>query len=175
MHLPFETDRLLIEPLRADHAAGLFGPLSDPRVYESIGGAPPASVAVLADRFARMISGPPPHRTDEQWLNYAVRLRVDDTLIGTLQADISHERAEVAYLFGPAYWGRGYAKEAMAAFHEELGRNWGVREFWATTSPGNSRSIRLLGSLGYTERFDSWPALASYDPGDRVFAHRRQE
>ena len=158
---PLITNRLQIEPLRVDHAAGLFDSLSDPRVYEHIDGTPPAAAAELRERFARLLSGPPADRTGEQWLNCAVGLRVDGTLIGTLQASVCAGRAEVAYVFGPAYWGQGYAKEAMSALHEHLRQICGVREFWATTSPHNARSIRLLGRLGYAEACDSWPELAS--------------
>ena len=161
--------RLLFEPLRADHAAGLFEPLSDPRVWEHIGETALTTVEALAARFDRMASGAPHDRSDENWLNYAVRLKSNGTLIGQLQATIIEQQAEVAYLFGPRHWGHGYAAEAMSAFQDHLRQNWCVGEFWAATTPQNIRSIRLLRRLGYVELCDSWPTLASYDPGDLVF------
>ena len=63
--------RLLFEPLSAAHATALFEPLGDPRVFEYIGGTPETTVAALADRFARMASGPPPDHENQRWLNYS--------------------------------------------------------------------------------------------------------
>jgi len=164
--------RLLYEPLYSDHAAGLFEALEDPRVYEHINDIPSPGVAQLAARFARMSSGPPPDRTDECWLNYALRLKANGTLIGRLQATIRERRAEVAYLLGPEYWGQGYATEAMSAFQVDLRENAQVTEFWATTAPQNFRSVHLLERLGYVQIGDSWPALLSYESGDLVFVLR---
>ena len=167
-----DTARLLFEPLRPDHAAGLFEPLSDPRVWEYIGENPLTTVTALAAEYDRMASGPPSDRANEYWLNYAVRSKADGTLLGTLQATIIERWAEVAYLFGPESWGHGYANEAMSAFQDHLRQSWRVDEFWAATSPRNVRSIRLLRRLGYSELCDSWPMLLSYEPGDLAFVLR---
>ena len=167
-----DSTRLQFEVLRVDHAAGLFEPLSDPRVWEHISETPLTTVAALAARFDRIASRPPLDRTKENWLNYAVRLKAAGTLIGWLQATILERRAEVAYLFGPEHWGHGYAAEAMSAFQDGLRQQWGVSELWAATSPQNTRSIRLLRRLGYVEQHESWPLLSSYEPGDVVFILR---
>src|SRR6516225_4177871 len=113
-----ETARLLLETLSPEHAHGLFEALADPRVYEHIHEAPAESVAALASQFARLANGPTSDSTGEQWLNLAIRRREDGCLIGRLQATIIDRRAEVAYLIGPQYWGRGYATEAMTAFQD---------------------------------------------------------
>jgi RimJ/RimL family protein N-acetyltransferase len=167
-----DSSRLLFEPLRRDHATGLFEPLRDPRVWEHIGETPLTTVAALAARFDRVASGPPPDRFNENWLNYAVRLKEDGTLIGWLQATILEPRAEVSYLFGPEHWGHGYATEAMSAFQDNLRQNLHVGELWAATAPQNTRSIRLLRRLGYIELCDSWPTFLSYEDGDLVFVLR---
>jgi len=161
--------RLSFEPLHSRHAAELFEPLSDPRVWEFIGENLYTSVAAVADRFARIAAGPPTDHADERWINYATRLRATGILIGRLEATIVDQRAEIAFLFGPQYWGHGYASEAMSAFQEHLRQTARVNEFWATTNPDNSRSIKLLGRLGYVETTTSWPNLLSYDEGDLVF------
>jgi RimJ/RimL family protein N-acetyltransferase len=167
-----ESERLLYEVLLPEHAQGLFEALGDPRIYEHIGNAPPASVTELAVRIASKIAGPPAHRARERWLNYAVRLKATDTLIGWLQATIIQRRAEVAYLFDPRFWGHGYATEAMSAFQDHLCDQEYVAEFWATTAPGNAQSIRLLERLGYTPVTTASPCLLSYEEGDLVFALR---
>lgn len=164
--------RLAYEPLEPRHAAELFEPLRDPRVWEFIGENPYTSVAAVADRFAHMAAGPPADHADERWINFAVRLRATGILIGSLEATVVDRRAEVAFLFGPQYWRQGYASEAVSAFQENLRQSARVDEFWATTSPDNSPSIKLLGRLGYVETSESWPELLSYDEGDLVFVRR---
>ncbi|HEY2250222.1 MAG TPA: GNAT family N-acetyltransferase, partial [Planctomycetaceae bacterium] len=132
--------RLLFESLQALHAAELFEPLSDPRVWEFIGKNPYPTVNAVAGHFAHMAAGPPARHGHERWINYAVRSRAQGIVLGTLQATVVDRWAEVAFLFGPRYWGQGYATEAMSAFQEYLRHSAPVEEFWATTHPQNARS-----------------------------------
>lgn len=169
----YETSRLAFEPVGADHAAALFPALCDPLVYEHLGCDPPPSVAWLSRQFARVAAGPPPHRPDEQWLNFGVRLKADGQWIGRVEATARPQWAEVACLFGSEHWRRGYAAESLAWLQRHLGAAHGIGEFWATTAPANSRSIRLLLRSGYqpSALSDARP-LASYQPGDKVFRLR---
>ena len=161
--------RLAIEPLTVDDAADLFAALSDPRVYAHIDAAPPRDAGALRASLARMVGGPPADRAGEAWWNFAVRLAGSGEAIGRLEATIVDDRAEIAYLFGPDHWGYGYAAEAVGWLHGRIAERTGATTVWATTRPGNARSARLLGRLGYV-RADSWPALTSYDPGDVVYS-----
>ncbi len=54
----FETRRLVIEPLRAEHAAELFTLLCDPRIYEFIPEDPPVTEQALKARFDRFARAP---------------------------------------------------------------------------------------------------------------------
>lgn len=161
--------RLTFEKLSVEHAEGLYQALCNWPTYEHLGEGPPQHVSELAARFSRMAAGPPPDRVDERWINYAVRLRADGSLIGRLEATLVGCRAEVAYVFGPKTWGQGFATEAMSAFQCHLHQTEGVAEFWATAIPQNARSIRLLQRLGYTQISNDWPPLLSYGAGDLVF------
>jgi len=90
--------------------------------------------------------------------------------IGRLEATVLEKRAEVAYLFGPEFWGHGYGTESLSWLHMFIEETFHILEFWATVRPDNGRSIRLLERLGYVEAAaETWPQLTSYDPGDRVF------
>ena len=167
------SSRLTFERLGAEHAEGLYQALCNQQTYEHLGEGPPQQVGELAARFSRMAAGPPPDRVDERWINYAVRNRVDGVLVGRVEATLTGCRAEVAYVFGPQYWGQGFATEAMSEFQSHLLQSEDVVEFWATTIPQNTRSIRLLLRLGYTQIMQEWPPLLSYDAGDLVFVLRQ--
>ncbi|MBX3437463.1 MAG: GNAT family N-acetyltransferase, partial [Planctomycetaceae bacterium] len=124
----------------------------------------------LLAQFGVLESGPRDKQTTQQWWNFVVRERAGGRATGQIQATIVRPWAEVAFLFGPAYWGQGFAAEAMAWLHERLSKDASVTECWATTVPENTRSIRLLQRLGYSRVAAGWPELASYDPGDLVFS-----
>lgn len=149
--------------------------LCDPRVYQFIDCDCP-TLADLEESFMRKEAGAPPHRGDEHWLDYTVRLTGSGAPIGQLEATLLEGRAEVAYLLGPDFWGCGYASEGLAWLHELIRTNFGIEDFWATVKPGNERSIRLLERSGYREvPPDTWPRLTSYDSGDQVFRYRGEQ
>ncbi len=167
--IPSRSDHLVYEPLGAEHVLPLHASLADARVYEYIGARSP-TVESLTVEFARRAAGPPPGRSGEQWVNLAVALASavgtpTDVFIGRLEATLHGTWGEVAYLFGPAYWGRGYATEAMTWFHGML-IELGTRELWAAVAPSNVRSLALLRRLGYREVSASASILVSHDPGD---------
>lgn len=159
---------LVIEPTTAAHIAELAAVLHDERVYQHIGGLPP--LQEIERWLAGAITGPPPSRATEQWLNFAVRHARSGEMLGRLEATVVGANAEVAFVFGPAHWGTGYATKGLQWLHEHLRRHWAPEAFWATTVPANLRCQALLLRSGY-EPFDpvAAPALTSYDPGDMVF------
>jgi RimJ/RimL family protein N-acetyltransferase len=163
------SERLRYEPLSTDHAQALFPVFADPAIYRYIDNHPPASVEELSKRISQMIV-PPPHRADEVWWDYAVFVRESNHAIGKVEVAIVADRAEVAYILGSAFWGKGYAAEAMEWLHGQIRERTAATDFWATTLPGNSRSIRLLERLGYAPA-KAWPSIGSYHPGDLVY-HR---
>jgi len=165
---------LRFEPLTPAHASLLSDALLDPAVYAFIAGRHPASTEELAARFQRAAKGAPANRPTERWWNVAV-ISLDGTAgLGRLEATIMGDRAEVAYLLGPKYWGHGYALEAMRWFQERLAEHGAVAMLWATVLPSNQRSVGLLKRLGYTQ-MTTWPELVSYDEGDLVFCRRLRE
>ena len=170
-----DSPRLGYEWILRSHAVELEEVLCDPRVYEFIDCDCPTP-AELEESFTRKEAGAPAHRADELWLDIIVRLSASGVVIGQLEATILEGRAEVAYLFGPDFWGHGYATEGLAWLHELIRRNFGIQDFWATVKPWNDRSVRLLERSGYREVPDeTWPRLTSYDPGDRVFRYGAEQ
>lgn len=141
------TPRLELDPQLALHADGMFALLQDPALYRYENEAP-QSVERLRERFARLETRVSADAS-EAWLNWVVRLR-GVGLIGFVQATVHCDgTAGVAYVFGSAYWGNGYAYEAVRAMLRELAEVWNVRVFRAVLKSANARSQRLLTRLAF--------------------------
>jgi RimJ/RimL family protein N-acetyltransferase len=166
------SDRLDYEPVKESHASDLCDALTDPRAYAYITGPHPMTAGDLAVEFARMAAGPSGGRERETWWNYAVRLR-EGKYIGRIEATLHDRLAEVAYVFGPLYWGCGYAAESLTWLHAKVWESRRADSIWATVVPANERSIRLLERLEYRQILGGWPRLLSYELGDRVYCKQR--
>ena len=136
------TTRLVLTPLRADDAAAMAGVLDDERLHEFIGGAP-LPAAELAARYARLAAGS--GRPDEVWLNWIVRL--GDTPIGTVQATVTGDHAEIAWVVGVPWQGHGYAGEAARALVAWLSGQ-GVRTISANIHPDHAASGAVAARAG---------------------------
>lgn len=137
-------------------------------VYEYIGGMP--SRADFELWLRRSLAGPPTEATGERWINFAVRMAETGQIIGRLEANVHDQLAEVAFLYSPKLWGRGYASRGLHWLHDHLRRHKSVRSLWATTHPENQRSASLLLKCGYMPASSQeLPVLYSYDEGDLVF------
>lgn len=141
------THRLVLEPQRLVHADEMFVVLSDPALYR-YENAPPTSCDAVRRRFAKLESRSSPEG-DETWLNWVVRLR-EGPLLGFVQATVTmRHHARIAYVFGSAYWGRGYAREATQAMLDELRSFYGISHCEAVLKRNNEPSRRLLVDLGF--------------------------
>ena len=144
---PLETPRLVLEPQVAAHADEMFVVLSDPAIYE-FENAPPASAEALRERYRALESRRSSDGT-QLWLNWTVRLKSGRAAIGYVQATVLPDAtALVAYEFNSAWWGRGLAREAVAAAMRELSQHLGVTRLGAVFKTENERSRRLLVRLG---------------------------
>lgn len=163
------TARLAIEVLSQEHVDGLFAALDDDRVGRYIGGPDVTTVDALRARIELLAAGAPAE-SGETWLNWAVRLAdAERPVIGRIEATLHDGIAEIAYVFGPAWWGRGYATEATTWLVDVLAARHDVASLWATVDPANTSSTRLLERLGFRRVEAPTPSLLSYDPGDDVF------
>ena len=106
------TPRLRLEPLRMDHAEEMTSVLGDPGLYVFTGGGPPTTTD-LRDRYEAQVRGPSSD-AGEAWRNWIVRLAETGEAIGYVQATITpaEARADVAWVIGQRWQGRGYATEA---------------------------------------------------------------
>lgn len=143
------TQRLSVEPLRVDDADELAPLLDDGRLHTFTGGQP-ATAEQLRSRYAHQVVG---HSVDgtQGWCNWVLRTRESGVAVGTVQATIKAEgpamTAEVAWVVGTAYQGRGYARECAAAMVAWL-RSRGVATIAAHIHPEHHASAAVASSLG---------------------------
>jgi ribosomal-protein-alanine N-acetyltransferase len=120
--LPLTTARLLLRPLQASDAPGLFELDSNPAVQRylgGIGGARPASLADSAAAIAR-IRGQYEAGSLGRW---AVLLRATGEFMGWAGLKLvagpingARDFYDIGYRFIPRYWGQGYGYEAAQAW-----------------------------------------------------------
>jgi ribosomal-protein-alanine N-acetyltransferase len=140
---------LTLEPQTTAHAAELFALLQDPAIYEHEN-EPPESLEWLRTRFGRLETRRSADGT-EHWLNWVVRLPSGEAA-GYVQATITPDRrADIAYVFGSRFWGRGLASEAVRLMIGELVATYAVTRLTAVLKRTNGRSERLLQRLGFRE------------------------
>ncbi|HUQ54127.1 GNAT family N-acetyltransferase [Lentzea sp.] len=140
------TARLDLLPLRPEHAAEMAGVLADPALHAFIGGTPHTPEALRA-RYERLAAGSPDPA--QRWLNWVIRLRDEDCLTGTVQATITGEVAEIAWVVGTPWQGRGIASEAARGLVGWLGTQ-AVRTVLAHVHPGHHASAAVATSAGLT-------------------------
>ena len=145
---PIGTERLVLRPLRVGDAEEMVAVLGDPALHEFIGGRPD-TLEELRRRYAAMVAGP--GRPSELWRNWVVRRRADAAAVGTVQATLTRQaggwRAEVAWVVGVPWQGRGYAVEAARALVGWLEAA-GAGEIVAHIHPGHAASARVSAGAG---------------------------
>lgn len=164
------TERLVISAISPDDARGLHAALAGPEVGRFLGGPDIIDLDDAQRRIAHVLAGPT--SADHAWVNLTIR-DLDGVIAGRLEATVYADWAEVAWLLGVPWWGRGLGTEAAEWLLDHLRDEWGVQEFWATAHPDNSASIAIMRRLGMIEQAEPYArVLGSWDPGDAVFARR---
>ncbi|MFD8570043.1 GNAT family N-acetyltransferase [Streptomyces sp. NPDC059639] len=144
---PIHTPRLTLLPLAVAHADEMAGVLADPALYAFTGGEPPSAGALRA-RYARQVAGSPDPDTD--WLNWVVSVNGSGQLAGYVQATVTGgDAADVAWVVGAEWQGRGLAREAALGMAGWLAEQ-GVTELVAHIHPGHHASAVVARALGLT-------------------------
>ncbi|MFD3717105.1 GNAT family N-acetyltransferase [Streptomyces sp. NPDC058674] len=140
------TGRLDLLPLLPAHAAEMASVLADPALYAFTGGAPLGPEALLA-RYERLCAGSPDPAV--VWANWVVRLRAGGGLVGTVQATLTPARdvAELAWVIGAPWQGRGFATEAARALAGWLS-GLPVGRLVAHVHPGHAASAAVAAACG---------------------------
>ncbi|MEV7524282.1 GNAT family N-acetyltransferase [Streptomyces sp. NPDC091371] len=140
------TDRLDLVPLHPSHADEMALVLADPALHAFIGGEPLSPDALRA-RYERLAAGSPD--PSAVWCNWVVRLRAGRELIGTVQATVTPARglAELAWVVGSPWQGRGFATEAARALAGWL-RGLPVGRLVAHVHPEHAASAAVAAACG---------------------------
>lgn len=143
--MQIKTDRLLIRPVQEDDwqavrdiwAELALLPMAQ---YDKPHATDPEAVRARVDRWANAT------RASTEHMFFAVCL--GNAMIGYFAFNIREKGLEIGYSFHPAYHGKGYATEALAAILAHL-RGQGFTHFSAGTALSNTPSLKLLTSLGF--------------------------
>ena len=87
-------------------------------------------------------------------LQFVVALKSTDRAIGTcllFRLEEASARAELGYVLGRAFWGKGFMREALEALIGHAFDHMGVRRLEAEIDPRNVSSARLIRRLGFTQ------------------------
>jgi RimJ/RimL family protein N-acetyltransferase len=149
------TGRLDLLPLLLGHAEEMAAVLSDPALHTFTGGTPDTPQA-FRSRYQRMTAGSPDPAVS--WLNWVIRLRDEDRLTGTVQATVSPSGnglvAEISWVVGTAWQGRGIATEAAQALVDWLGQQ-PIQTLIAHIHPDHQASAAVAAAAGLTPT-DEW-------------------
>ena len=145
INVAIASARLRLEPLAEHHAAPLFDGLRDPAIYEWISLQPSPDLAHLQAHCAR-VARFPLVGVDVLDFGWAVQRVADGAWIGKMDAEVTARgvATNVGYLFVPAYWGQGYASEAVAALGEHLRRSASTcgAMAWSSSTPPSPWATR---------------------------------
>jgi len=139
--------RLRLVPLTVADADEMVGVLSGAALYAFTGGAPPG-LDELRARYAWQVAGRSPDGREE-WRNWVLRLGPGGQAVGYVQATITGEEqcAEIAWVIGLEWQGRGYATEAARELVAWLDSR-GVRVIQAHIHPDHAASARVARRAG---------------------------
>lgn len=142
-----ETDRLILRKFRMDDAEGMF------RNWES----DPECCKLLSWDIAKDIEET--KSILQSWIkayetgscNWIVQLKNTGEVIGSISVismSEKHLTAEIGYCYGSAFWGNGYATEALKAIIDYLLNECGFYLIEASHISGNPASGRVMEKAG---------------------------
>jgi RimJ/RimL family protein N-acetyltransferase len=130
--------------------------------------------AIMRDPLAMRYWSTPPHATLEEtreWVTSMIEAPAEsDDYVVELDGRVIGKAGcwrvpEIGYILHPDHWGKGYAREAMAAVIAHLFATRGLEKIIADVDPRNQASIGLLLRLGFSE---THRAKGTWQVGDEL-------
>jgi RimJ/RimL family protein N-acetyltransferase len=139
-----ETERLLLRPLAEDEAAALADLLAgDWQAIKQPGRMPHPATASALRRWIALHVAPASH-------SFLLLRREDDAPLGCIGFGGSGRMAELGYVLGRPFWGRGYATEGVRAMMTHAPAV-GFRGLEAYSFIDNPASARVLLKAGFAD------------------------
>lgn len=144
---PLETERLVLRPFGEADIDAVQALANDVDIARNTLNIP--HPYDRADAVA-WIESHPGQLESREAVTYAVTAPEAGGVVGAvgLILELEHERAELGYWIGRAYWGRGYATEAARAVVAWGFRSLALHRIHASHFPRNPASGRVLRKLG---------------------------
>jgi ribosomal-protein-alanine N-acetyltransferase len=152
--LTLSTPRLQVRPLQPADAPALFAIHADPE-FARFWSSPPWTALAQAEQ---LIAQDQIDLATGEHIRLGIVRKEDGALLGSCTLFKIHEgnrRAELGYGLGPAFWGAGYAQEAVRAlldfgFADAAAGGLGLHRVEADIDPDNQGSAKLLERLGFS-------------------------
>jgi ribosomal-protein-alanine N-acetyltransferase len=146
---PLETPRLVVRPVVKSDLPDLLRVNGDDEVTRYL---PYATWTSLADGQAWLERMQAAQATGHT-LQWVIAERCSGTVVGAcllFQYDAASARAELGYVLGRPWWGKGMMQEAITAVLDCAFETLGLRRIEAEVDPRNLASGRMLKALGFT-------------------------
>lgn len=144
----YETDRLLLRPFVVGDQEQYAAYHSQPEVYRYLYMETPTGDA-LSEQFNQVLN--PRFEKDGDVYRLAVVRKEDDAVVGEVLLKLANRNAlqgEVGYIFNPAFAGKGYATEAVAAMLRIGFEEVGFHRIFARLDAANAGSVGVVERLG---------------------------
>ncbi len=142
-----ETERLVLRHLNLNDAPFIVDLLNEPSFLRYIG-----DRGVRTDQDARRYLTEGPLASYERhglglYLAFVRETGEPIGMCGLLKRETLRD-VDIGFAYRPAYWGRGYAREAASATLQHGRTTLGLNRIVAITSPDNEGSRRVLEAIG---------------------------
>ena len=150
-----ETERLLLRPLLAEDADGMFALDSDPEVHRFLGNQPIQSkeeavsvIAFVQEQYESLGIGrwAVLEKSSGEFLGWSGLKKITEPFLGM------PFYYDLGYRFRTQYWGKGFATEAAKAWVNEGFHTLQLTELFASTHLENHASAGVLIKCGFTEQ-----------------------
>ncbi|NVJ24578.1 MULTISPECIES: GNAT family N-acetyltransferase [Myxococcus] len=148
-----ETERLVLRRVTREDAPFILVLVNEPAWLRFIGD---RGVKTLEDAWGYITNGPHASYERHGFGLYLVERKSDGAplgMCGLLKRD-SLEYVDIGYALLPAYWGQGYAQEAVSATLAYAQKDLGLKRIAAIVSKDNASSIKVLERMGL--RFEKY-------------------
>ncbi|MDM1406259.1 GNAT family N-acetyltransferase [Myroides sp. DF42-4-2] len=143
-----ETDRLRLRQTTLDDVQPIFSMRSSAIVMQYI----PVPLATDVKEAEDYIHSLDERMKNKECLNWSITLKETGEMIGTMgfyRMQLQHYRTEVGYMLLPAFYGKGYASEALQRLVDFGLNNLGFHSLEAVIYPENKGSIRVVEKCGF--------------------------